>query len=103
MLSSMFGLTALSGATESIDMVSLDLVPALSMIAILGGIVMLSPNSQQILRSHWISCDEEDAAAPVSSAIRWQPTAVWAFVAAVMMVLAFTSLGENGNFLYYQF
>ncbi len=103
MLSGMFGLSALTGGADAFDMVKVDLFPALSMIAILGGIVMLSPNSQQILRTHWISCDEEDKSAPVHSAIRWQPTAVWALVAAVMMVLAFTSLGDNGNFLYYQF
>ena len=102
MLSSMFGITALMGSAEGVDMVSLDMYTTLSLIAVLGGIVMLSPNSQEILRSNWISCDDEEIET-VRSSIRWQPTAVWALIAAVMMVLAFTSLGENGNFLYYQF
>lgn len=104
MLSSMFGLSALISSANAVDMVSLDLFPALSMIGILGAIVMTAPNSQEILRSHWVSCDDEtESGDKVASVIRWQPTAVWALIVAVMMVLAFTSLGDNGNFLYYKF
>ena len=104
MLSSMFGMASLAGAADPMDIVSLDLFTALSMIAVFGVIVMAAPNSQEILRSHWVSCDPEDEAADTAqSPIRWQPTAVWAIIAAVMLVIAFTSLGENGNFLYYKF
>jgi hypothetical protein len=85
-------------------MVSLDLASTLSMIAVLGAIVMTAPNSQEILRTHWVSCDDKDESASTSeSPIKWQPTAVWAVIAAAMLVLAFTSLGDNGNFLYYKF
>lgn len=104
MLSSMFGMASLSGAFDATDVVSLDLVTALSMIAVFGALVLTAPNSQEILRNHWVSCDPEEEDAKTSqNPIRWQPTAVWAIIAAVMLVIAFTSLGENGNFLYYKF
>ena len=104
MLSSMFGLNLINGVVPSADMVTLDAFTTLSLIAVLGAVVLASPNSQEILRSNWISCDDEaDSADKVESPIRWQPTAVWAVIAAAMLVLAFTSLGENGNFLYYSF
>jgi len=103
MLSGMFGLNAILGVPEGVDMVSLDLYSTLAMIGVLGAVVMVAPNSQEILRMHWISCDDEEGASNSTSSIRWQPTAVWALIAAVMLVLAFTSLGDNGNFLYYKF
>jgi len=103
MLSGMFGLNAIFGITEGVEMVSLDLYSTLAMIGILGVLVLYAPNSQEILRMHWISCDDEDGVTSSASPIRWQPTAVWALIAAVMLVLAFTSLGDNGNFLYYKF
>jgi len=103
-LSSMFGLNLINGAAPSADVVSLDAFTMLSVIALLGAIVMAAPNSQEILRSNWISCDDEaDSAGATQGEIRWQPTAMWAVIAAVMLVVAFTSLGENGNFLYYSF
>ena len=104
MLSSMFGLNLINGTAPSADMVSLDAFTTLSMIAVLAALVMTAPNSQEILRSNWISCDDEtDGASDTLNPIRWQPTAVWAAIAAGMLVLAFTSLGGDGNFLYYSF
>ncbi len=103
MLTSMFGLNSLFGEAQTIDMVSLDVYSTLAMIGVLGAIVMSAPNSQEILRTHWVSCDDEETVSDSASVIRWQPTAVWALIAAVMLVLAFTSLGDNGNFLYYKF
>ena len=101
MFASMAGI---GGTVDPLDAVSLDLVSAGALILLLGAIVLGAPNSQEILRSHWISCDpEEESAAAQESVVRWQPTAAWAFVAALLLVIAFTSLGENGNFLYYQF
>ena len=103
-LSSMFGLNLINGVAPSADIVSLDAFTTLLLLAVLGLIVMVAPNSQEVLRSNWISCDDEaDSTGAVDSPIRWQPTAVWAVIAAGMLVLAFASLGENGNFLYYSF
>ncbi len=103
MLTSMFGLNAIFEGVQTIDTVTLDVYSTLAMISVLGAIVMCAPNSQEILRTHWVSCDDEESVSSSASVIRWQPTAVWALIAAVMLVLAFTSLGDNGNFLYYKF
>ena len=103
-LSSMFGITALTGGYDPTDMVSLDMFAALSLVGIYGVIVLTAPNSQEILRNHWVSCDPEtEAETKPQSVVRWTPNAAWAVVAAVMLVIAFTSLGADGNFLYYKF
>jgi len=82
MLASMFGLNQVLGVAPSVDMVSLEAFTTISLIAILGAIVMAAPNSQEILRNTWISCDEEiESAGTSESSIRWQPTAMWALVA----------------------
>ena len=101
MLSAMFGM---GGALDPADAVTFDLFTVLSLVAVYGVIVLAAPNSQEILRANWVSCDPEtESASAVPSAVRWQPNAMWAAVAAAMLVLAFTSLGADGSFLYYQF
>ncbi len=104
MLASMWGITTLTGANFGADLVLLDVATATALIVALGAIVLLAPNSQQILRSTWISSDPQpEDEAFTETPVRWTPTPTWALIAAVVMVLGFTSLGGDTSFLYYSF
>ncbi len=104
MLSSMWGITTLTGAGVAADPVMVDPMIATALILALGAIVLLAPNSQQILRGTWISSDPQPEEAVFrENPVRWMPNATWAVVAAILMVIGFTSLGSDTSFLYYNF
>ena len=104
MLSSMWGITTLTGAGFGSDLVLIDVATATALIVVLGAVVLLAPNSQQVLRGTWISSDPQPEEAVFrENPVRWMPNAAWAVVAAVIMVIGFTSLGGDTSFLYYSF
>ncbi len=107
MLASMWGINAVFGAAPAVERVVIDLLPAAGMILVLGAVVLKLPNTQEILRNQWVSCDpepeEEEETERKFGWLRWSPTTSWAAAVAVVMVIAFTSLGDNSGFLYYQF
>lgn len=101
MLSSMAGM---AGRDAGFGVVEFDTLHALVLIVAFGALVLLSPNSQQLLRAAWVSSDplpDEDASE--LGALRWQPSATWAAVAACVLVVGVASLGGDANFLYYKF
>ena len=103
-LASMWGLGALFADATATRWVSMDMTWPLIMIAVYGLIALKAPNSQEILRSQWVSCDPAPKETATEQQIwRWQPTAGWAAAAGMVLVIAFTSLGDSSNFLYYQF
>ncbi len=103
-LASMWGIGAyLPLAAEAARSVSIHMTVPMIMIVAYGIIVLKAPNSQEILRSQWVSCDPEPETDKTNPIWRWQPTAGWAAAAGVVLVAAITSLGNSSSFLYYQF
>ena len=105
MLASMWGISELLGAAPAAQTVVIDLLPAAGLILVFGAVVLKLPNTQEILRSRWVSCDPEpeEETERKFGWLRWSPTTSWAAAVAVVMVIAFTSLGDDSGFLYYQF
>ncbi len=102
-LSAMSGLSLMTGGGEA-TMVALDLPFALGLIVIYGAIVLSLPNTQEILRRNWISSDPRpEGENDLPSWLEWRPSRTWAVTAALVLVVAFTMLGSNTTFLYYQF
>ncbi len=103
MLASMWGLGGYFTNPDTVRWVAIDMIWPLIMIGIYSIIVLNFPNSQEILRSQWVSCDPAPEETGSKSIWRWQPTVGWAAAAGLLLVIAFTSLGNSSNFLYYQF
>ncbi|MGI9409295.1 MAG: MBOAT family O-acyltransferase [Hyphomicrobiaceae bacterium] len=91
-------------AFDAAAFVEIELRKAFSYIVLLGSIVLLLPNSQQILHKMWVSSDPMPTDAPKEAGlVRWQPTPASAFGMSVLFCLALSSLGASSGFLYYQF
>jgi alginate O-acetyltransferase complex protein AlgI len=103
-LAGMWRIDALLAAPQTIAAVALDVPYALALIGIGAALVLLTPNSQEILRNHWISSDAmPDRMAAAPRWLCWSPSAGWAAAAAAALVIAATSIGDGGAFLYYDF
>lgn len=77
---------------------------AVSLIFVLGCIVLLMPNSQQILHRYWVSCDPVPANAEREAGLLvWRPSAGASVGVAVVSAIALASVGATSTFLYYQF
>ena len=77
-----------------------------SLIVLLGAIVLMAPNSQQILGHDPVSSDlpeGERRGWKLPEAMRWEPNLGWAVTAAAAGVVAIGFLGQDASFLYYQF
>jgi alginate O-acetyltransferase complex protein AlgI len=76
---------------------------AAALIAVLGLIVLLAPNTQQLLRGHkyWHSSDPapQGDAGHGAAWLAWRPSPVWAAVTAVLLVLAISAMGGEGRWL----
>ena len=102
-LSSMWGITGFTGEMGT-PMVVLTLDELLPMILVFGAIVLLAPNSQEILRHHWISSSTRpEAMGRLAETFAWRPAFGWAFVSMIGFVVTFTNIEANSTFLYYQF
>ena len=93
-----FGLLPNGGA----EMVQMDVISATAFVIVLGGIVMLMPNTQQLTGSDRITSDET-ATDTLPKALRWRPSMAWAVTAGVVLVIGVGKIGANSSFLYYQF
>ena len=94
-----FGLLDPVGATE---MVQIDQISAAAFVFVLGAIVMLMPNTQELAGSDRITSDET-MTDRLPRALRWRPSPGWAVTAAVLLVIGVGKIGANSSFLYYQF
>ena len=95
-----FGL--FDGAAPLADAVTIDLPRAFAFIGVFGAIVLLLPNTQQIVGSDRITSDEGTPAA-LPEALRWRPSLVWASATAVAFAVGIGLLSNGSGFLYYQF
>lgn len=77
---------------------------ASALVLVLGSFVLLLPNSQQILHSHWPSIDGKPvSAANAAGLVVWKPTMTRSITVAALWVTALASIGSTSTFLYYQF
>jgi hypothetical protein len=85
-------------------MVTIELRQALATVVLLGSIVLLMPNSQQILHRNWVSSDMMPATARAAAGIViWKPTFGLAVGLAATLSIAIASIGAGSTFVYYQF
>ena len=82
--------------------VQMDVFGASAFIVVLGAVVMLMPNTQELTGSDRITSDET-ATDALPRALRWRPSPAWAVTAGVVLVLGIGKIGSNSSFLYYQF
>lgn len=95
-----------TGATvgSSAALVTLDVRMALALIVLLATIVLLMPNSQQILSRYWVSSDPKPSDAEKEAGLLvWHPTLGSATATALVSIYAIASIGATSTFLYYQF
>lgn len=103
-LAAMWTVNALEPASVGSVLVTLDVRMALALIVLLGSIVLLMPNSQQILHRYWASSDPQPADAAFEAGLLvWKPTLGTAMATAIVSVTAIASIGATSTFLYYQF
>jgi D-alanyl-lipoteichoic acid acyltransferase DltB (MBOAT superfamily) len=89
---------------HSAAMVVLDLKTAFSYITLLGAIVLLLPNTQQILHKHWVSIDPMPPETKHEAGLLvWHPNAGQSVSIGMLCCIAISSLGASSTFLYYQF
>ena len=94
-----FGLLDPAAGTQ---MVQLDLINAAGFITVLGAIVMLMPNTQELVGSDRITSDGT-ITDRLPEALRWRPSWGWAVTAGVLVVIGVGKIGADSSFLYYQF
>lgn len=84
--------------------VQVDARLAISLITLLGSIVLLMPNSQQMMHRAWPSSDAPCPRAPREAGLlAWGPNAGSSLAAAAIGTVALASIGASSTFLYYQF
>jgi alginate O-acetyltransferase complex protein AlgI len=79
-------------------------VPLPVWLLILSAIVLLFPNTNEILKEYDVALD----APPRTTATRridltWRPTIAWSLAIGLVAIIALAALGEQSPFLYYQF
>lgn len=103
MLASMWGATALVGVGTGAAVV-VPFVDAWTYILPLGVIVLCAPNTQEILSRDWVATDPKpEVFSRFTSKLMWKPSAAWAVLMAGMLVFAFSNIGADSSFLYYDF
>ncbi|MBX2853855.1 MAG: hypothetical protein KTR21_02645 [Rhodobacteraceae bacterium] len=85
------------------DRVKLDLQSAFLLIAAYGGLVLSAPNTQEVLRNYWVSCDPQPEEDQDTAWLRWRPNLAWGMAAGLVFVIALSSMGDHSHFLYYKF
>lgn len=102
-IASMFGGT-LFGFGQGEGAIYLSIIEVMPLIVLLGAVVLLAPNSQEIISVNWISTnDKPSVLSKFAEKLSWQPGAVWGILAAVIFVVSFGMIGADSSFLYYQF
>ena len=104
MLAQMWGAGLIWPADGSAVALQIDLKQSMSWIVVLGAIVLLLPNSQQILHQVWPSSDSKPKFIEAQAGlVTWQPTISRSIAVACIWCVAVTSIGASSTFLYYQF
>ncbi len=103
-LANMWGLADLGLVAVTAPVAGLDIGRSVSTVVLLGAIVLLLPNTQQILHREWPSSDVKPAGSAIEAGLlAWRPALPGALAMAALYVVALTSIGSGSTFLYYQF
>ncbi|MEL6298495.1 MAG: MBOAT family O-acyltransferase [Pseudomonadota bacterium] len=103
MLSTMW-LPMLSEPVAVAQAVEINLARVSAMIVLLLAVVLLFPNSQQILHRDWPSIDPKpDNASLEAGLLTWRPRAYHSLSMGLLFCVALSSIGASSSFLYYQF
>lgn len=103
-LANMWGLTSVGLGADPVAVAGLDIGRAVSMIVLQGAVVLLLPNTQQILHHDWISSDQKPSTAAIDAGLlAWRPALSGAFVIALAYTVSLSTMGSGTTFLYYQF
>ena len=103
-LAAMWNLPQLVSGSEIPALAGLDIGRAVSTIVLFGAVVLLLPNTQQILHREWISSDTKPHSAGIEAGLlAWRPALTGAVAIAATYTVALTSIGSGSTFLYYQF
>jgi hypothetical protein len=82
----------------------IEVIAVLPWLVLLLIVALCLPNSQQLLRDYNVALDSAPTPPqPRFANIRWQPNTAWAAAIAIMVIIAFSALGGQSPFLYYQF
>ena len=102
-LSSMWGAGLFAEVTGA-EMVSLALNEAVPIILVLGSLVLIAPNTQELVRKEWLSCSPKPADfSRLSEKLFWRPSIGWSFAMTIAFVAAFACIQADSSFLYYKF
>ena len=103
-LASMWSFGAIGGAAAGRALVGIDVKTATSMVVLLGAIVLLFPNTQQILHQYWISSDTPATdVATEAGLVVWRPGFAGSIAIGALLCIAIGCIGAGSTFLYYQF
>ncbi len=103
-LSGMWSFGAFAQATPGAAFVTYDSKIACSLAIVFGAIVLLMPNSQQILHKYVVSSDPlPPSAALEAGLLSWRPTFGSSIAVGLLVSVAIGSIGAGSVFLYYQF
>ena len=103
-LASMWSFGALGGAAAGRTLVGIDIKTATSMVVLLGAVVLLFPNTQQILHQYWISSDTPATdVATEAGLVVWRPGFAGSIAIGALLCIAIGCIGAGSTFLYYQF
>ena len=104
LLVSMWSFGAVTSAGAGLAAVVIDTKIAAAMSVVLGAIVLLMPNSQQILHKYQVTSDvltSDDAIE--AGLLAWRPTYGGSIAIGLLLCIAIGSIGAGSAFLYYQF
>ena len=104
LLMSMWSFGAVASAGSGITAVVIDAKIGTAVAVVLGAIVLLMPNSQQILHKYQITSDAPAPSAGIEAGLlAWRPSYGSAFAFGLLLCVAIGSIGAGSAFLYYQF
>jgi alginate O-acetyltransferase complex protein AlgI len=90
--------------SASVEAVSVDIGMAAALILLWGGITLLFPNTQELMRRQRITTEEAPSEEHASgSKLSWRPTPAWAAATVVLLVFALGFISGETSFIYYKF
>ena len=85
-------------------MVTLELNKLVPLILVLGLITLSAPNSQEIMRNHWLSTNAKpEEFSGIADKIAWRPAFGWSLACTIVFVVSLANIGMESSFLYYEF
>ncbi len=72
-------------------------------IGFLLAIVLLFPNTQEVMQNFWISSDSPKNKSISKFNLIWKPSVAWIVVSAGVLIISILSISGDTEFLYYQF